>query len=101
MGRYGELVAARFLTDHGLRVVAGNVDVGRGEVDLLAMDGGARVVVEVRTTTTGGDPIDAVGLVKRRRVRSLAGMAGASRVDLVGVGLRAEDVVIHWVPGCG
>jgi Holliday junction resolvase-like predicted endonuclease len=81
--------------------VARNVDVGRGEIDLIAVDHGQRVVVEVRTVTGEGDPIDAVGHSKRRRVRRLAGSIGAARVDFVGVRLGVDDVLVHWVPGCG
>lgn len=106
MGALGESIAATFLTWHGLDVVARNVEVDRvgttkGEVDLIAIDHGRRVVVEVRTVTTGGDPIDAVDQAKRRRVRALAGVIRGSRVDFVGVGLGSEGVVVHWVPGCG
>jgi putative endonuclease len=82
-------------------VVARNLQVGRGEIDLLAIDGRDRVVVEVRTITGDGDPIDAVDEFKRRQVRSLAGKVRATRVDFVGVGFRPDGVVIHWVPGCG
>lgn len=106
MGALGETVAARFLRSHGLQVVARNVEIDRvdsirGEIDLIATDDGARVVVEVRTVTAEGDPIDAVGAAKRHRVRALAGSVGASRVDFVGVRLGADDVLVHWVPGCG
>jgi putative endonuclease len=106
VGALGEEIAAQFLTDHGLGVVARNVEVGcvdsfRGEIDLIATDHGQRVVIEVRTVTGGDDPIDAVGPSKRRRVRRLAGAAGAARVDFVGVKLGADDVMVHWVPGCG
>jgi Holliday junction resolvase-like predicted endonuclease len=75
--------------------------VGRGEIDLVAIDRGQRVAVEVRTVTAEGDPIDAVGHSKRKRVRRLAGSIGAARVDFIGVRLGAGDVVVHWVPGCG
>jgi putative endonuclease len=101
LGAAGERIAARFLADHGLRIVASNVELGRGELDLLAIDGEERVVVEVRTITGAGDPIEAVGHAKRRRVRSLAGQVGATRVDFLGVGMGPEGVVIHWVPACG
>jgi putative endonuclease len=101
VGRAGERIAARFLEDHGLTVVARNIDVAEGELDLLALDSGARVAVEVRTITGPGDPADAVGPAKRRRVRRLASRAGAGRVDFVGVRLGRDDVVVHWVPGCG
>jgi putative endonuclease len=101
LGIAGERVAARFLTDHGLEVVARNVDVGRGELDLLAIDRDTRVVVEVRTITGLGDPIDAVGPSKRRRVSALAGRIGAGRVDFIGVGIGPDEALVHWVPGCG
>ena len=101
MGQAGERIAARFLIDHGLQVVAHNVELGRGELDLLAVDGEARVVVEVRAVTGDGDPIDAVDPAKRRRVRGLAREVGATRVDFVGVRFSPEDVMVHWVPGCG
>ncbi len=74
--------------------------VDGGEVDIVATDGGARVVAEVRTTTGGRpDPIDAVDPAKRRKVHRLARRIGADRVDFVGVGLQDDGVVIHWVPG--
>ncbi|HWL50249.1 MAG TPA: YraN family protein [Acidimicrobiia bacterium] len=97
----GERIAAKFLTSHGLEVIGRNVDVGRGELDLLALDQGERVVVEVRAVTSDRDPIDAIGPGKRRRVTRLAGAVGASRVDFLGVRIGAGDVVVHWVPGCG
>jgi putative endonuclease len=101
VGRAGELIAARFLEDHGLRVLTRNLDVGRGELDLLALDAGTRVVVEVRTITGAADPVDAIDPTKRRRVRWLAGRVGAGRTDFLGVRLGDRDVVVHWVPGCG
>ena len=97
----GERIAATFLASHGLDVVGRNVEVGRGELDLLAVDQGQRVVVEVRAVTADRDPIDAIGPGKRRRVTRLAGAVGASRVDFLGVRIRPDDVVVHWVPGCG
>jgi putative endonuclease len=97
----GERIAATFLSRHGLDVVGRNFEVGRGELDLLALDRGQRVVVEVRAITTDRDPIDAIGHGKRRRVTRLAGAVGASRVDLLGVRIGPDDVVVHWVPGCG
>ena len=99
MGTVGESIAAWWLRSRGLRVVARNVEVGTGEIDLLVTDGYRRVAVEVRTITGSGDPIDAVDSAKRDRVRRLAAIQGAGRVDLIGVGLRSDHVEIHWVPG--
>jgi putative endonuclease len=100
VGRIGESIAARFLAEHGLDLVARNLEVGGGEIDILARDGSSRVVAEVRTTTGKlDDPIDAVNRAKRARVRRLARLIGATRVDFIGVGIGDRDVVIHWVPG--
>jgi putative endonuclease len=101
LGRLGEGIAARFLIDHGLDVVARNVRVGKAELDLIAFDSGTRVVAEVRTITADADPIDAAGHAKRRRVNALGRQVGAGRVDFIGVRVGPSDVRIHWVPGCG
>lgn len=74
-----------------------NVELRHGEIDLLATDGLDLVVVEVRTTTGIDDPIDAIDKAKRRRVRKLAGLLGASRVDFLGIRLGAEWIDFHWV----
>ena len=79
--------------------MARNIDVEGGEIDLVALDGGVTVAVEVRTVTGAGDPIDAIGAGKRRRVQRLARQVRAQRVDFVGIGLSPEGVVFHWVPG--
>ena len=73
--------------------------VDEGEIDILALDGSTRVVVEVRAVTGGGDPIDAVHLEKRRRVNQLARQVGAARVDYIGVRIAHDAAVFHWVPG--
>ncbi len=70
-----------------------------GEIDLLALDHGIRVAVEVRTVTGGDDPIDAIGAGKRHRVQRLARQVGAQRVDFVGIRLDQDGVMFHWVPG--
>ncbi len=95
----GEALARWFLTDHGLDVVAANLVIDGGEIDILALDNGTRVVVEVRSVTGAGDPIDAVSSGKRRRVRELASRVGAERVDFVGIGIGPHAAVVHWVPG--
>lgn len=95
----GEKLAAWFLQSHGLRVVASNVPVGRGELDLIAQDGKRLVAVEVRTVTSPGDPIDAIDPAKRRQVGSLAARVGIDRIDYVGVGLGPRFIDFHWVPG--
>lgn len=80
-------------------MVAHNVEVPGGEIDLVMSDHGRRVAVEVRTVTGSGDPIEAIDQGKRQHVRRLAGRSGVSRVDFVGVGFRPWGVEVHWLPG--
>ena len=74
LGRYGEDVAARFLTDAGLVVLERNWRCDLGEVDIVARDGDALVVCEVKTrqSTAYGPPQEAVTAAKQARLRRLA-----------------------------
>lgn len=47
-GREGEALAARYLKQQGLAVIASNVRSGGGEIDLICRDGETVVFVEVR-----------------------------------------------------
>jgi Holliday junction resolvase-like predicted endonuclease len=82
-----------------MHVIERNLEVPGGELDLIARDGATRVAIEIRTITGDADPIDAIGEDKRGHVRHLAAVAGATRVDFVGVALRSTGLVVHWVPG--
>lgn len=82
-----------------MRIVARNVVVPGGEIDVVARDGETLVAVEVRTSKGRTDPIDALDDPKRARVSRLGGIVGAGRVDLIGIGLRDHWIDIHWLPG--
>lgn len=101
VGEIGERLAAAFLERHGLEVIGRNVAVGGGEVDILAVDGRRRVLVEVRTITGDYDPLEAFDSVKSQRVSSLAREAGADRVDLVAMRLGPEAAEVRWIRGVG
>jgi putative endonuclease len=102
LGRYGEGVAARMLEDAGLAILARNWRWGRrGEIDIVAADGDAVVVCEVKTRREGGlqHPMAAITPGKAARLRSLAerwaaehggAPPGGVRIDLVGVVLPAR-----------
>jgi putative endonuclease len=95
----GEQLGRRYLAEKGMEIVATNVGTTTGEVDILAIDAGARVAVEVRARTGDGDPIDAIDIGKRAHVHALARRLGATRVDFLGIRLGRDHVDFHWVPG--
>ena len=74
LGRAAEEAAARHLREHGWRILARNIRVGRGELDIIARRGPVLAFVEVkaRRTSTCGAPEDAVDPRKRRQIARLA-----------------------------
>lgn len=62
LGRYGEDTAARLLADAGMAVLERNWRCRAGELDIVAMDGDAVVVCEVKTRREGSfeHPMEAV-----------------------------------------
>ena len=74
LGRYGEDVAARHLSERGLVVLERNWRCELGEIDIVARDGAALVVCEVKTRSSQsyGAPGEAVTRAKAARLRRLA-----------------------------
>lgn len=52
LGRFGEEVAAGFITRRGGIIVGRNLRVGHNEIDVLAEIEGERVVIEVKTAAS-------------------------------------------------
>jgi putative endonuclease len=75
LGRWGEQLAAEQLTALGMEILARNWRCPEGELDLVVRDvDGTVVFVEVKTRAGSGfgEPAEAVGRVKARRLRALA-----------------------------
>lgn len=75
LGQYGEDLAAQHLVAAGMQVLDRNWRCREGELDAVARDvDGTLVFVEVKTRsgTRFGEPAEAVGLIKARRIRTLA-----------------------------
>jgi putative endonuclease len=70
LGRTGEELAARHLAGRGYTILERNYRAPYGEIDLIALDGGTVVFVEVKTRTTDayGAPELAVDLRKQERM---------------------------------
>ncbi|MET8803837.1 YraN family protein [Streptomyces sp. NPDC004546] len=97
LGKYGEGLAARRLAEAGMTILERNWRCGRsGEIDIIARDGDALVVCEVKTRRGGGyeHPMAAVTPEKAARLRELAehwlhahggAPPGGVRIDLIGV----------------
>jgi putative endonuclease len=101
-GRAGEDLAVAYLALAGIEVVRRNARLAGVEVDLLARDGRAQVLVEVklRTRPEYGGAAAAVDWRKCERLRraalTLAG-EGAVRVDVIAIELGAEGLSLRHV----
>ncbi|MEU0052065.1 YraN family protein [Streptomyces sp. NPDC006184] len=109
IGKYGEDLAARRLAETGMTILERNWRSGRtGEIDIVARDGDALVVCEVKTRRGGGyeHPMAAITPEKAARLRRLAehwiqahggAPPGGVRIDLIGVVLprRGAPAVEH------
>lgn len=110
LGRWGEDLAARRLEQDGGQLLARNWRCAAGELDIVAlMDAGSTLVfceVKTRSGLGFGEPSEAVGAVKARRIRRLATLwlaehrppgARELRFDVVSiVRVRgAEPVITH------
>ncbi|RAL26187.1 YraN family protein [Thermoflavimicrobium daqui] len=74
IGQVGEQAAADFLSKQGFQVITRNWSTRLGELDIIARDGEALVVVEVRTTTSQrfGFGYESIDMRKQQKVRRLA-----------------------------
>ncbi len=114
LGRAAEALAADALERRGMRILARNqrTSAVRGEIDLIGLDTGALVFVEVKARTAGGltgpeRPAMAVGHRKRHKLRSLAlawlrdqdgsvPRHDSIRFDVVGIRLDPGGRPIDW-----
>lgn len=95
LGAWGESLAAHYLESRGLAILDRRWRCREGEIDIVARDGAALVVCEVKTRTSEafGSPLAAVTPVKLRRLRRLArawlqahdAHAPEIRLDVVGI----------------
>ena len=98
VGRAGESLAREYLVSIGYEILGFNLRLGRGEIDILARDEDALVVVEVKTrrSCSFGRPEEQLPASKIRTLRGLAARVawahpGATvRVDIIAVTVGRE-----------
>jgi putative endonuclease len=99
LGRYGEQLACRYLSDTGFTILDRNWRCARGEIDIVARDVDALVMCEVKTRRTErfGAPFEAVTRQKLRRLRRLALLWLDARTEADRRGLRTLALRIDVV----
>lgn len=113
LGARGEALAATHLEAAGMVVLARNWRIAegelRGELDVVARDGDALVIVEVKTRSgvRFGSPVEAVTSRKQAKLRALAGAflrqsgirVATVRFDVIGVLVEADDATVTHLRG--
>lgn len=101
IGALGEMIAARFLAERGLRVVDRNAFVDGDEIDIVYEREGELIAVEVKTSSNNDDPMDAFVAAKMHRVaRAVSGYhLPIVEIDAVAVALGPDGVEIRWLRG--
>jgi putative endonuclease len=96
-GNRSERAAARFLRKLGCRILARNVNLPTGELDLVALDGRTLVFVEVRSTERcdTGRPTESVDAVKQRKLTDAA-LAFLQKHRLLDHAARFDVIAVSW-----
>lgn len=70
LGKFGEQVAVRHLTDNGYQIIARNWTTGKREIDIIAENENNIVFIEVKTRMADYQvhPRDAVSVPKQRNI---------------------------------
>lgn len=105
LGVTGEEMAARYLTDQGLTVVEMNYSNGRHEIDIICLEKGELVVVEVKTRSSEWlHPEEAVDHKKRKALVEAANQyvlerkrTEPVRFDIVAVNKLADGATINHI----
>lgn len=69
-GAWGEVLAARYLRDRGLPILAANYRTRFGEIDIVSQEKGVLLFVEVKTRSPGmiALPLESVDTEKQRKL---------------------------------
>ncbi|MBY0229772.1 MAG: YraN family protein [Gemmataceae bacterium] len=99
-GTRSERAAEASLRKAGMRVLARNVSLGGGELDLVALDGRTVVFVEVRSTEDADltRPSESVDARKEEKVGAAA-LAWLKAKNLLGHDARFDVVLVSWPKG--
>ena len=110
LGKWGETLAANWLSGQGLQILARNVRTPYGELDVIARQKDVLVFVEVktRTNTMFGMPEASITPKKKKHLHDAAvfylqekatDFSGDWRVDVVAILTDSQKIntEIHWI----
>ena len=100
LGRSGEDRAAKYLAAEGYTILERNVTAPQGELDLIALDGGTLVFVEVKTRTSEAYGAPELAVDRRKQERMVKAALGyLKRKKLHQMPCRFDVVAISGADG--
>jgi putative endonuclease len=100
-GRRGEERAARYLARRGYAILARNVRIASGELDIVARKDQLLAFVEVKTHRSRESGLLAVTPDKCRRLQAAAAAWLAGHPDLAGLQCRFDLIILSQAFGLG
>lgn len=99
LGKSGEELAARSLIDAGLKIIAQNYRCPKGEMDIIAQDGGTLVFIEVRTRRSSyrGWGEESITYQKANRLKGIASYYVLAQGYSSWPNLRFDVMAIRWL----
>ncbi len=100
-GKRGEEIAAEYLKKQGFKIIDRNFRIRGGEIDIIALDAGTLVFIEVKTRSSAafGSPLEAItywklkALIKTAQFYKLRNphLPDAMRIDAVAIMLDHDN----------
>lgn len=106
LGKKGEALALKMLSDEGYEILETNWRHKRDELDIIALDGNEIVIIEVKTRSTDffGDPEESVDSAKMQRMVRAAeeyieenSMENECRYDVVSIVINKTETNIRHI----
>ncbi len=106
LGIKGEVIALEFLEKKGYDILEINWRFGKAEIDIIARDRKALVIVEVKTRTTEsfGMPEESVNLAKQKNLALAAdefleqkNLDMDVRFDVISITLKKDDIKVFHI----
>ncbi|MBR1811653.1 MAG: YraN family protein [Clostridia bacterium] len=95
-GLWGEIMAVRYLRDHGYDIINTNFRVGRAEIDIIAADGEQLVVAEVKTRAPGGLLPAAEAVDREKRALLLSAGAAVQKIYKASRPIRYDIIEVYY-----
>ena len=99
-GKTGEVIALSHLKNNGYKIIDRNYTCSMGEIDIIAMNEGDVVFIEVKSRRSEhfGNPSEAVDINKQKKISRVA-LFYMKEKNLLGCSARFDVVAVMLVPG--